>query len=108
LTGYALSIILSLKDEKGRQNMNKLSIEKRSQIVRCLVDGNSLRATSRIAGSSKNTITKLLVDFGQACSNYQDEHIRNIKCERIQVDEIWSFCYAKRMMQREGIAQANV
>lgn len=76
--------------------MNKLSVEKRAQIVRCLVDGNSLRATSRITGASKNTITKLLVDLGQACSNYQDEHIKNIKCERIQVDEIWSFCYAKQ------------
>lgn len=61
-----------------------------------MVDGNSLRDTSRITGASKNTVTKLLVDIGQACSDYQDEHIRNIQCKRIQVDEIWSFCYAKQ------------
>ncbi|MEN8135458.1 MAG: IS1 family transposase [Thermodesulfobacteriota bacterium] len=76
--------------------MNKLSIEKRVQIVKCLVDGNSLRATSRITGASKNTVTKLLVDLGTVCKEYQDKHIRNVKCKRIQVDEIWSFCYSKQ------------
>ena len=76
--------------------MNKLSTEKRAQIIRCLVDGNSIRATTRITGASKNTVTKLLVDVGQACSEYQDKHLRNLTCNRIQVDEIWSFCYAKK------------
>lgn len=77
--------------------MNRLSIEKRAQILRCLVDGNSIRATTRITGASKNTISKLLIDVGTACELYQDQALRNLdKCVRIQCDEIWSFCYAKQ------------
>jgi len=76
--------------------MNRLPVEKRAQIIRCLVEGNSIRSTVRITGSSKNTITKLLIDVGKACNKYQDEILRNLKCSRIQVDEIWSFCYAKQ------------
>ena len=75
--------------------MNKLSTEKRKQIIHLLVEGNSLRATSRIVGCSINTVTKLLVDVGAACANYQDKTLRNLTCKRIQCDEIWSFCYAK-------------
>ncbi len=44
---------------------------------------------------SINTVTKLLVEVGAACEQYQDEALRNLKCKRIQCDEIWSFCYAK-------------
>lgn len=76
--------------------MNKLTTEKRAQIVSCLVEGNSIRSTVRITGSAKNTVTKLLVDLGRACRDYQDENIRNVSCNRIQVDEIWSFCYSKQ------------
>ena len=76
--------------------MNRLSTSKRAAILRCLVEGNSIRSTVRITGASKNTIAKLLTDAGKACSAYQDEHVRNVKAERIQVDEIWSFCYAKQ------------
>ena len=76
-------------------SMNKLSIEKRAQILRCLVDGNSIRATVRITGAAKNTVTKLLVDAGKACAEYQNETLINLDCKRIQCDEIWSFCYAK-------------
>ncbi|MGB6064727.1 MAG: IS1 family transposase [Desulfomonilaceae bacterium] len=75
--------------------MNKLSIQKRAQILGCLVEGNSIRATSRLTGASKNTVTKLLVDVGRACSEYQDRVMRNLSCQRIQCDEIWAFCYAK-------------
>ena len=75
--------------------MNKLSIAKRAQILGLLVEGTSLRATSRLADCSINTVTKLLVDVGMACAAYQDHALRNLPCKRIQVDEIWSFCYAK-------------
>ena len=61
-----------------------------------LVEGNSLRSTSRIADVSINTVTKLLVDVGRACALYQDNTIRHLPCKRIQVDEIWSFCYSKQ------------
>lgn len=75
--------------------MNALPLEKRVQIISCLVEGNSIRSTSRITGASKNTIVKLLVDVGTACAAYQDQVIRNLHCKRVQCDEIWSFCYCK-------------
>lgn len=75
--------------------MNKLNLEKRAQILGLLVEGNSLRATSRLADCSINTVTKLLVDVGTACAEYQDKTLRNLPCKRIQCDEIWSFCYSK-------------
>jgi len=76
--------------------MNKLTTAKRSQIVAAIVEGNSLRATSRMTGASKVTILNLLADLGKACSEYQDKALRNLTCKRIQCDEIWSFCYAKQ------------
>jgi IS1 family transposase len=76
--------------------MNRLSIDKRAQIIGLLVEGNSLRATSRITGFALNTVMKLLVDLGAACSEYQDKVLRNLPCKRIQCDEIWSFVYAKQ------------
>jgi IS1 family transposase len=75
--------------------MNRLDISKRAQIIGLLVEGNSLRAASRLADVSINTVTKLLVDVGTACAKYQDETLRNLPCKRVQVDEIWSFVYAK-------------
>lgn len=75
--------------------MNKRSTEDRARIVACLVEGNSIRATCRMTGAAKNTVAKLLVDLGRACSEYQDKAFRNLKCKRVQCDEIWSFCGAK-------------
>jgi len=69
-----------------------------------LVEGMSLRAASRLADVSINTVTKLLVDVGDACERYQDEHLRNLKCRRIQCDEIWSFVYAKAKNVPESMA----
>ena len=76
--------------------MNRLPTKKRSQILAALVEGNSLRATSRMVGVSINTVTKLLVDVGTACAEYQDTALRDLRCQRIQADEIWAFCYAKQ------------
>jgi lambda repressor-like predicted transcriptional regulator len=76
--------------------MNKLSAERRAQVVACLVEGNSIRATVRMTGVAKNTIVKLLEDLGQACAEYQDGALTNLPCRRIECDEIWSFCYAKQ------------
>ena len=76
--------------------MNKLPIEKRVQIITLLVEGNSLRSTSRIADVSINTVTKLLVDVGRACQQFHDTKVREVKSKLIQCDEIWSFCYAKQ------------
>jgi len=75
--------------------MNRLSTEKRAQIVGCLVEGNSIRATVRMTGAAKNTITKLLVDLGEACAEYQDGVLVDLPCKVIEADEIWAYCYAK-------------
>jgi len=75
--------------------MNRLSIEKRAALLGMLVEGNSLRATSRLGDVSINTVTKLLVDLGAACSAYHGEHVKNLRLRYIQCDEIWAFCYAK-------------
>src|SRR5437867_11717313 len=76
-------------------SMNRLSTEERARIVGCLVEGNSIRATVRMTGAAKNTVTKLLVELGQACSEYQDGAMQNLTCTQVQVDEIWSFVGAK-------------
>src|SRR3990172_6137228 len=75
--------------------MNKLTHEKRCAVVRCLVDGMSVRATVRVTGVAKNTIQKLTVELGEACLAFQDKMLRNLPCSRLQCDEAWCFCYAK-------------
>jgi IS1 family transposase len=75
--------------------MKQLSNEQRSQVIACICEGNSIRSTVRLTGISKNTITRLLVELGDACIDYQDRTLRNMKCKRIQCDETWSFVYAK-------------
>ena len=77
-------------------SMNKLSAEHRAQIIHLLCEGNSLRAITRLTGVSINTVTKLLVDAGKACSDYQDQAFRNLQSKRIQCDEIWSFVGSKQ------------
>ena len=75
--------------------MNTLPDTKRIQILSMLVEGSSMRTISRIAGVSINTVTKLLVEAGQACEAFHDEKVRNVHASKVQCDEIWSFCYAK-------------
>ncbi len=75
--------------------MNKLSREARAQILGMMVEGVSIRAISRMTGASKNTIVKLLADAGNAFSDYQNRVMRDLTCQRLQVDEIWAFVYAK-------------
>jgi len=76
--------------------MNKLSNAKRTQVVAALVEGASMLAVSRMTGVAKNTVSKLLADIGEACAAYQDKAFRNLKCKRIQCDEIWSFVGMKQ------------
>ena len=84
--------------------MNTLANTKRVQILSLLVEGSSMRTISRIVGVSINTVTKLLVEAGQACEAFHDEHVRNIHAKRVQCDEIWSFCYAKQKNVRTAKA----
>lgn len=75
---------------------NVLSESKRVAVVSALVEGNSIRAAARMAGVSKDTVMKLLVDLGAACAAHLDGAMQNLPCKRLQVDEIWSFCYSKQ------------
>ena len=76
--------------------MNKLSSADRARILHLLCEGQSIRAVTRVTGASKNTVVKLLVDAGKVCAAYHDEHVRGLRSKRIQVDEIWSFTFAKQ------------
>lgn len=76
--------------------MNTLDKNKRAQLISVLVEGNSLRATARICDVAFNTVLKFIPQIGMVCAEYQDKAFRNLKCNRIQCDEIWSFCYAKQ------------
>ena len=76
-------------------SMNKLTTQKRCAVVSALVEGCSIRSTVRMTGVAKNTVAKLLVDLGQVCEEFQNRTLRNLQCKRLQLDEIWSFCYAK-------------
>ncbi len=75
--------------------MNRLTREKQAQIVSALIEGNSIRATARIFGVSKDTVLKLQVEAGYASADYQDRTFRGLTCKRVQCDEVWAFCYAK-------------
>lgn len=77
------------------RGMNTLPFEKRCAVLRCLVDGCSIRATVRITGVAKNTIQKFTMELGEACLQFQDNVLRDLKCKRVQADEVWCFCYAK-------------
>jgi IS1 family transposase len=84
--------------------MNRLSTADRSQILHLLCEGQSIRAITRVTGASKNTVTKLLIEAGKACMAYHDANVCNVKARRVQVDEIWTFTYAKQRNVAEAKA----
>lgn len=75
--------------------MNTLTLEKKVRVISSLVEGNSIRATCRMTGTAKGTVTRLLESVGKGCADYQDVVLRDLPCKHIQCDEIWSFCHAK-------------
>jgi IS1 family transposase len=81
--------------------MNRLRTAQRAAVVKALVDGNSIRATVRLTGVAKNTVTKLLVELGAACAEYQDKTLVNLPCKRVQADEIWAYIGAKERAIRK-------
>jgi len=90
------------------RGMNKLDSKTRAQIIHLLCEGMAIRAITRTTGASKNTIAKLLVSVGRACAEFQDQALRNLPCKRVQLDEIWSFVYAKQdNVKRAKTAPAN-
>jgi IS1 family transposase len=84
--------------------VNKLPIAKRAQMLSMLCEGSSMRSVSRLADVSINTVSKLLEDAGEFCAAFHDERVRNVRSKRVQVDEIWSFVYAKEKNVEDAIA----
>jgi hypothetical protein len=74
---------------------NVLNLAKKTAVITALLEGCSVRSTSRMTGVAKSTILRLLEEVGTACAEYQDRTLRNVTAKRVQVHEIWSFCYAK-------------
>jgi IS1 family transposase len=88
--------------------MNRLDTARRTHVVKCLIEGVSIRSTVRLTGVAKNTVAKLLVELGAACTRFMDEAMVNLPCQRIQCDEIWSFVYAKEKNVTMEIAEKQV
>src|SRR5438093_6358582 len=76
-------------------NMNRLDTAQQVRVVAALVEGNSIRSTSRMTGVARNTVTCLLIDLAEACAGYHDRYVRNLRVRRLQCDEIWNFVGAK-------------
>jgi IS1 family transposase len=76
-------------------SMKKLDTQTRARIVQCMLEGVGVNATCRLTGAAKHTVLKLLADLGKLCAEYLDTHLRGINAQRVQCDEIWSFCHAK-------------
>jgi IS1 family transposase len=89
--------------------MNRMGTARRAQVVRCLIEGCSINSTVRMTGAAKHTVLKLLVELGAACSDYLNETMQNLSCQRLQADEIWAFvgCKQKNVtmekIERDGI-----
>lgn len=88
--------------------MNRLDTAERALVIRCLVEGNSIRSTVRMTGVAKNTIAKLLLEVGATCAAYQDVTLRNLSCRRIQCDEIWAFVGCKQKNLTDKISRERV
>jgi IS1 family transposase len=87
--------------------MNRLKIEERARIVNCLVEGCSMRSTARLTGAAKKTVSRILVEVGEACAAYSDKIMRNLPCKVLQVDEIWTFTYCKERNIPQQLKGAN-
>jgi IS1 family transposase len=88
--------------------MNRLSLARRSQVIGCLVEGNSIRSTERMTDVHRDTICRLLVEVGNGCAALANERMRNLPCQRIQVDEIWSYVGKKQMHLKAGDNRARL
>ncbi len=76
--------------------MNRLSLSRRTSVINCLVEGNSIRSTERMTDTRRDTIMRLLVETGEGCANLMNERMRNLTCQRLQVDEIWAYVGKKQ------------
>lgn len=83
-------------------DMKRLTTTDRVKVIKCLVEGCSIRSTCRMTGVAKNTVAKLLVDMGSVCREWHDRNVRGLYCKKIQADEIWAFCGCKKKAKKAG------
>lgn len=76
--------------------MNKLSTGKQEMVIKGLVEGASIRSIERMTGVHRDTIMRLMVKVGKNCEKLMNESMHNLKCENIEVDEIWCFVGKKQ------------
>lgn len=95
MTAYVLALVARACPPTHVHWVNKLTTEKRVQIVKALIEGNGIRPTCRMTGAAKRTVLRLLVELGTACQIYHDTYVRGLRSQRVQCDEIWSFIGAK-------------
>jgi IS1 family transposase len=88
--------------------MNRLNLARRTQIISCLVEGNSIRSTERMTDTHRDTVMRLLVETGEGCKALLDSEMRNLSCCRVQVDEIWGFVAKKQRQLKEGDDRSRV
>src|SRR5574341_1036708 len=70
---------------------NILKQDKQEQVVKCLVEGSSVRSTERLTGVHRDTIIRLMVRVGSGCKRLLDEKMHNLSSTKIQIDEIWGY-----------------
>jgi IS1 family transposase len=87
--------------------MRRLTSSARAQVVNCLIEGCSIRATVRMTGIAKKTVMRALIEVGEVCADYQDHTFHNLRSRRLQLDELWSWIYCKEKNRTEGIARKN-
>lgn len=87
--------------------MNRLDNMTRAHVIGCLIEGCSIRATVRMTGVAKKTVLRILVEVGEVCADYQDRVFRNLRCKRLQLDEMWAWIYCKEKNRTEEIARKN-
>jgi IS1 family transposase len=92
---------------KHTKSMNKLDSKSREQVIGCLIEGCSVRATVRMTGVAKKTVMRLLLEVGEVCADYQDRTFRNLRSRRLQVDEVWTWIYCKEKNRTQEIALKN-
>ena len=83
--------------------MNRLSTARRALMFQLLIEGNSQRATSSIIPCEKHTVRQFIAECGPICRQYEDETLVDLPCKRVEVDELWSYIYAKR----KNVAEAK-
>ena len=88
--------------------MNRLSLARRTQIIGALVEGNSIRSTERMTNTHRDTIMRLMVEVGTGCEKLYNEQMQNLSCNRIQVDEIWSYVKVKQAYIAKGTPRTRI